>query len=200
MLTKKQKEVYDFIKNYFLHEGLSPTQKEIKEHFGLKSFGSVQKYLKYLQEYGLIENEWNARRGIQLINSESLNDGSKTLPLLGSIAAGNPIEAIENSERIEVPDHLYNPTKTNFCLTISGDSMIDKGILNNDIVIIEHQKYANEGQIIAAIIDGEATLKIYQKKQNSIRLLPANKNFKPITVTNQNFSIAGVLVGLFRSY
>ena len=197
MLTKKQKEVLDYISQYISQEGVSPTQKEIKDHFGFKSFGSVQRYLKYLQDHGLISNEWNARRGIQLNQQNNISE--TTLPLLGDIAAGIPIEAIENSERIEVPPHLFNPKKSNFCLQISGDSMVDKGIIDGDIVIIEERKTAEQGEIVAAIIDNEATLKILKQDKNQIKLLPANKKYKPITVTD-NFKIAGVLVGLFRSY
>tara|TARA_B100000925_G_scaffold291923_1_gene282531 strand:- start:2014 stop:2607 length:594 start_codon:yes stop_codon:yes gene_type:complete len=197
MLTKKQKEVFDFITDYIKSEGVSPTQKEIKDHFGFKSFGSVQRYLKYLQDHGLLSNEWNARRGIQLNKNKEIND--TTLPLVGSIAAGNPIEAIQNSERIEVPVHLFNSKKTNFCLEVSGDSMIEKGILDGDIVIIEQKEIANQGEIVAAIIDNEATLKIFKKEKDHIQLIPANKKYKPITV-KENMKIAGVLVGLLRSY
>ena len=197
MLTKKQKEVFDFITDYINSEGVSPTQKEIKDHFGFKSFGSVQRYLKYLQDHGLLSNEWNARRGIQLNKNKELND--TTLPLVGSIAAGNPIEAIQNSERIEVPVHLFNSKKLNFCLEVSGDSMIEKGILDGDIVIIEQKEIANQGEIVAAIIDNEATLKIFKKEKDHIQLIPANKKYKPITV-KENIKIAGVLVGLLRSY
>ncbi len=201
MLTKKQKEVFEYIKTYTSSEGISPTQKEIKEYFGFKSFGSVQRYLKYLQEKDLISVEWNGRRGIQLIsnNQNSGNQVSCQLPLLGTIAAGNPIEAIEENEKVEVPLDLFNPAKLNFCLRIQGDSMIEKGILDDDIVIIEHQTTAESGAIIAAIIDNEATLKIFKKEQNQIKLYPANHKYKPIKVTN-NFQIAGVLVGLLRKY
>lgn len=201
MLTKKQKEVFDYIKTYTTSEGISPTQKEIKEYFGFKSFGSVQRYLKYLQEKELISVEWNGRRGIQLRSNDqgSSNQLTCQLPLLGTIAAGNPIEAIENNEKIEVPLDLFNPAKLNFCLKIQGDSMIEKGILDEDIVIIEHQTTAETGTIVAAIIDNEATLKIFKKEQDQIKLYPANQKYKPITVTN-NIQIAGVLVGLLRKY
>ena len=197
MLTKKQKEVFDYITTYIKNEGVSPTQKEIKDYFGFKSFGSVQRYLKYLQDHGLLTNEWNARRGIQLIEDDSTLES--TLPLLGNIAAGNPIEAIENCERIEVPSNLFNSKKTNFCLQVSGDSMIERGILDGDIVIIEERKSAEQGSVVAAIIENEATLKILKKERDHIKLLPANKKYKPIIVKN-DLKIAGVLVGLFRSY
>ena len=201
MVTKKQKEVFDYIKHYSNSEGISPTQKEIKEHFGFKSFGSVQRYLKYLQEENLISVEWNGRRGIQLNSPSNIPSENETsfLPLLGEIAAGVPIEAIENTEKIEVPIDLYNPTKVNFCLRIQGDSMIERGILDEDIVIIEHRPTAEQGDIVAAVIDNEATLKIFKKDNDCIKLYPANSKYKPLVV-KKNFKIAGVLVGLLRKY
>ena len=200
MLTKKQKEVYDYIKNYSAIEGYSPTQKEIKEHFGFKSFGSVQRYLKYLQQEELISVEWNGRRGIQVTERQHHSERPSThLPLLGSIAAGNPIEAIENSEKIEVPTDLFNPSKSNFCLKIKGDSMIERGILDEDLVIIEQRNTAENGDIVAAIIENEATLKIFKRENGEIKLYPANKTYKPLLVTN-DLKIAGVLVGLLRKY
>jgi repressor LexA len=197
MLTKKQKEIYDYIVKYINDEGVSPTQKEIKEYFGFKSFGSVQRYLRYLQDHQLISNEWNARRGIQL--NKSNKKTNNTLPIMGNIAAGIPIEAIEHNDEIEVPPHLYNPRKTNFCLQVNGDSMIEKGIMDGDIVIIEQRKTAEQGEIIAAIIDNEATLKIMKKEKGQIKLIAANRKYKPISV-KEDLKIAGVLVGLLRSY
>ncbi|MAW07364.1 MAG: repressor LexA [Halobacteriovoraceae bacterium] len=206
MLTKKQNEVFEYIKTYLTDNGYSPTQKEIKEHFGLKSFGSVQRYLRYLQEYGLIENSWNARRGIQ-VNKDSNSSKNQTnnkftsLPFVGDIAAGIPIEAIENcTEHLDVPSHLFNREKVNFCLQVKGDSMIDAGIIDKDVVIIEKSDNPKNGQIVAAIIEGEATLKTFKKTRNNIQLIPANRNYETILLSNGDLQIAGVLVGLIRTY
>lgn len=206
-LTKKQKEVFDYIKTYTSEYGYSPTQKEIKEHFGLKSFGSVQRYLKYLKEAELLASDWNARRGIQINDpqieehSQSLDPHSLELPLLGLVAAGNPIEAIENpTETTVVPKHFVKPQHRHFALTVQGDSMIEDGILEDDIVVIRESSTAKVGQTVVAVIDGEATLKKYYPKQNSIELHPANSRLSPIIVTEGNLRLVGTLVGLIRHY
>lgn len=221
-ITKKQKEIYDYIAEYVLANGYAPTQKEIKDHFEFKSFGSVQRYIKYLSDAGYIETDWNARRGITLLGGlgESAStgidlpagpsystptlDNTSSIPLLGSIAAGNPIEAIEGaSDSIEVPTYMIKSSSAkHFALTIEGNSMIEDGILNGDIVICRHQLDAKKGETVAAVIDGEATLKHYYPHGNTIELRPANKDYSPIMVDADSgqFAIAGIMVGLLRSY
>ncbi len=202
MITKKQKAVLEFINEYFKINGISPTQKEIKDHFNLKSFGSVQRYLKYLKEAGLISSEWNSRRGLKAINDESKDhDNFPKIPIIGEIAAGNPIEAIENcNDFINVPVTMIKKSGTHFGLNVTGDSMIDLGINDGDLAVIRSQQQANNGDIIAAIIDGEATLKTFEKNNKTLRLLPANKNYSPIIVNSSSFQIAGVLTGIIRAY
>jgi len=199
-LTKNQKQVLDYIESYLGECGYSPTQKEIKGHFGLKSYGSVQRYLKYLKEGGYLETDWNRRRGIKPVIQEQLN---VEIPLVGEIAAGDPLMAIENTQdKIEVPISFVPGNHCYFALKIRGESMIEEGIFEDDIVIIKQQNEARPGQIIAAIIDGEATLKKYYPKNNLVELVPANKNFETIKVNphEKNFGLAGILVGLLRSY
>ncbi len=221
-ITKKQKEIYDYIAEYSLVNGYAPTQKEIKDHFEFKSFGSVQRYIKYLADAGYIETDWNARRGITLLGDLADNHSdyddlpagpslsklntidSTSIPLLGSIAAGDPIEALESaSDSIEVPKHMIRSSSArHFALNISGNSMIEDGILDGDIVICRHQLDAKKGETVAAIIDGEATLKHYHPTGSEIELRPANKDYSPIIVDKDSgdFSIAGIMVGLLRSY
>lgn len=201
-LTKKQKEFYDFIKAFNLEHGHSPTQKEIKDHFGLKSFGSVQKYLQYLTKEGLLENQWNQRRSLEIKSNEVESD-SDHIPLLGLVAAGNPIEAIENpTNTIAVPRHFLKGGFRYFALTVKGDSMIDAGILEGDVIVCRSTKEARNGQIVVAVIDGEATVKTLSYQKKSIELLPSNKNYSPIVVDESvgDFKIVGSLVGLLRSY
>ncbi|MGI4992746.1 transcriptional repressor LexA [Halobacteriovorax sp. GFR7] len=216
-LTKKQNQVYLYIKNYFQAEGYAPTQKEIKEHFGLKSFGSVNKYMHYLQEAGKIEVDWNARRGIKILDEEQLsskeldqqmsaltnsNANFSEVPLLGDVAAGNPIEAIENpSEHTLVPNHMVSRPGKYFALNVQGDSMINDGIHEGDILVCRAQENANQGQTVIALVDNEATVKNFFKKKNSVELHPANDRLSPFIITEANdFRIAGVVVGLMRSY
>lgn len=201
-LTKKQKEFYDFIVAYNNEHGHSPTQKEIKDHFGLKSFGSVQKYLQYLSKEGLLESQWNQRRSLEIKSAEVESD-SDHIPLLGLVAAGNPIEAIENpTNTIAVPRYFLKGGYRYFALTVKGDSMIDSGILEGDVIVCRSTKEARNGQIVVAVIDGEATVKTIQYQKKSIELLPSNKNYSPIIVdeTVADFKIVGNLVGLLRSY
>lgn len=201
-ITKKQKEFYDYIVAYNKEHGHSPTQKEIKDHFGLKSFGSVQKYLQYLNKEGLIEREWNQRRSLEIKNDEVESD-SDHIPLLGLVAAGNPIEAIENpTNTIAVPRTFLKGGFKYFALTVKGDSMIEAGILEGDVIVCRATKEARNGQIVVAVIDGEATVKTFNHQKKTIELLPANKNYSPIIVDENvgDFKIVGNLVGLLRSY
>jgi len=204
-ITKKQKEVLDFITSYWDKHEVAPTQKEIKEAFGLKSFGSVQRYLKYLKDAGHIDSNWNARRGLRPkeTKAQSVDENTIEIPLLGDVAAGIPIEAIENPDNtIAIPTHMIRDSKRYYALNVKGDSMIEDGILDGDIIVCRHQQNANKGQTIIAIVDGEATVKRYSPLKNTIELIPANSTMKPIQVdpTQSEFSIAGILVGLMRSY
>lgn len=205
-LTDKQKEVYDFIRSYADTHGYAPTQKEIKEHFELKSFGSVQRYIKYLVDAGLIECDWNARRGLKLVDENeghisSTPQDAAEIPLLGKVAAGIPIEALAHpDETIKVPLEMLRSSGQHFALRVRGSSMIEDGILNNDIIVCKVQQKAEQGQTVVALIEGEATVKRFYKKQNRIELHPANSEMVPIIVEDGNFNIAGIVVGLLRRY
>lgn len=202
-ITKKQKEFYDYIVSYNQDHGHSPTQKEIKDHFGLKSFGSVQKYLQYLNKEGLIETQLNQRRSLEVKTRDNNDSDSEQIPLLGLVAAGNPIEAIENpTNTISVPRYFLKGGFKYFALTVKGDSMIEAGILEGDVIVCRSTKEARNGQIVVAVIDGEATVKTFNQQKKSIELLPANKNYLPIVVDENilDFKIVGNLVGLLRSY
>jgi len=210
-LTKKQKEVYDYILSYNQKNGYAPTQKEIKEHFQLKSFGSVQRYIKYLTQSGLLETDWNARRGLKALavpdqemaqNDTNLTDNNG-IPLLGDVAAGDPIEALENpTEFISVPPQLMRKNGRYFALKVRGDSMIEDGILEEDYVVCRQQENAQQGQTVVAVVDGEATLKRYYKHSDHIELRPANQRLRPFKITSESgeLRIAGVMVGLVRLY
>ena len=202
-LTKKQKEVFDYICKYSDEHGIAPTQKEIKEYFNFKSFGSVQRYLKYLKDGGYLESEWNSKRGLQVKDQAQSMSESLELPLLGLVAAGNPIEAIENpSETIGVPPSMITThNKRHFALRVSGESMIEDGILDGDIVFIKEQQNADNGQTVVAVVDGEATLKNLEKKSKEVILHPANSSMSPIRVgPDRHIKIVGVMVGLIRQY
>lgn len=195
-LTRKQKEVLDYITEYVRENDFSPTQKEIQEFFGFKSLGSVQDYIKYLTNGGYLVNDSHSVRGLM---PSVVQQNTEEIPLLGSIAAGVPIEAIENSEKISVPIHMLGKGQY-YALKVKGESMIDDGILSGDIAIIKHQTEANNGQIVVAVVENETTLKHYFKKAKQVELHPANKTMKPILIKDKECEIRGVLVGLIRAY
>jgi SOS regulatory protein LexA len=200
-ITKKQKDVFDYIVEYSCTHGCSPTQKEIKEHFGLKSFGSVQRYIKYLVDAGYLESDWNARRGLKAQNFMSENNFEVEIPLLGLVAAGNPIEALENPDNtIAVPSHLIKPGHRFFALTVKGESMIEDGILEDDVLICQVQNEASQGQKVIGVVEGDATVKNFFKFKDRIELHPANSTMTPIVIRGGDFRIAGVVVGLVRRY
>jgi repressor LexA len=199
-ITKKQKQVFDYIKEYFASHGVSPTQNEIKDYFGFKSFGSVQKYIQYLTEAGFLKNSWNARRGLEPVDLEKESFEKFEIPLLGSVAAGSPIEAIQRQEMISIPPTMVKSTKDIFALNVQGQSMIDDGILDGDIIICKKQSTANNGDTVVALIDNEATVKRFYKKANSVELHPANSSMKPFIYKGGNLKIEGIVVGLLRVY
>ncbi len=195
-LTRKQKEVLDYITEYVRGNGYSPTQKEIQENFGFKSLGSVQDYIKYLTNGGYLQNDSHSVRGLM---PAAVQQNSEEIPLLGSIAAGIPIEAIENTDMISVPVQMLGRGK-HYALKVKGESMIEEGILSGDIAIIKHVTQAENGQIVVAVVENETTLKRYFKKAKQIELHPANKTMKPIIIKDKECEIRGLLVGLIRSY
>jgi repressor LexA len=201
-LTIKQKSVYQYICSYWEQNGLAPTQNEIKDHFGFKSLGSVQRYLHYLKSNNLINIEFNGRRGITPCIFKN-NTPSFSIPILGDAQCGEPQLLIENYEgELEVPPHLI-PSKNNkyFALKMRGSSMIEAGIFENDIVIVKKQTSANKGDIIVAIINGEATVKKFYPLNDKIELHPANPSFTPIIVdNNDSFHLAGKIVSLMRTF
>lgn len=195
-LTKKQKEVLDYITDYVRENSFSPTQKEIQENFGFKSLGSVQDYIKYLTTGGYLQNDSHSVRGLM---PATVQQNTEEIPLLGSVAAGVPIEAIENTDMISVPTHMLG-RGTHYALRVRGESMIEEGILSGDVAIIKQQTQAENGQIVVAVIDNETTLKRFYKKAKQIELHPANKTMKPIIVKDRECEIRGLLVGLIRTY
>jgi repressor LexA len=193
-LTKRQKEILDFIKKYRAEQGISPTQREIREKFQLSSFGTVQKHLKRLEEKGALSREWNRSRGI----APSGDTGGR-VSLLGMVAAGRPIEPFPDEESIEVPASLLGKGE-HFVLRVRGDSMVDDGIHDGDYVIVSKRTSAQNGQTVVALIRGEATLKRYYLEGSRVRLQPANTAMKPLTVDARDVTLQGVVTGLIRDY
>lgn len=193
-LTSRQKEIYEFLKDKIRNRGYGPTVREIGSHFGIRSPNGVMCHLKALERKGLITRESHMSRAIQL--SESPQE-RMSLPLAGQIAAGSPMLAVEQDERVDFTD-LFD-TDDHFCLRVKGESMIEDQIADGDYVIVKRQKTCRDGDIVAALVDGqEATLKRFYRERDRIRLEPANSTMKPIY--SDNVEVLGVLVGVVRHY
>ncbi len=199
-LTRRQKEVLDFIRNFITDRGYSPSLEEIGEGLSMSSVATVHKHLTHLMQKGYVRHEQNRKRSIDL---EGFSDAPTVeLPLLGTIAAGEPIEAIENKETITVPAELVPPRgRRTFVLKVKGNSMIDDHIMDGDFVIVVEGHTADNGQTVVALLDGErATLKRYYRDRDSIRLQPANDALEPIIVKERDIRVQGIVVGLMRRY
>lgn len=198
-LTPKQKEILDFIRAYRQKRGLSPTQREICEEFGYSSFGTLQKHIKLLLEKGVLVRDWNKRRSLVLAEEDKAA-GAVELPLAGRIAAGQPIEAEPEGETVAVPEVLTRRGQ-NYVLRVNGSSMIDDGIHDGDFVVVNRREKASNGEMVAALLNGEATLKrFYREADGRIRLQPANERMSPIWVAEGDLKVQGVVVGLMRKY
>lgn len=191
-LSPKQKQVLDFIKDFVRERGYAPSKQEIADHFGFRSRGTVSDYLKRLKTLGYIENG-EGRRNIQV------GQMGNPLPLLGKVAAGAPLAHFTRDESIEVPSNFLKKGKRHYCLRVAGDSMIDEAIRDGDIVVVADERTAENGQIVIASIEGEATLKKFYQKGNTVELHPANPHYDTLIVKAPTaFKIEGVLVGVLR--
>jgi len=199
-LTRRQKEILDFLSRHIERRGYAPTIEEIGEHFGLSSLATVHKHLTNLQEKGLIKREWNRSRALELVPSP-VRVRAVELPLLGRVAAGTPIEAISDMETIFVPEDMVGRKET-YVLQVKGDSMIEEQIRDGDYVIVENRQHARDGEMVIALLEGErVTLKkLYREGRGRVRLQPANARMKPIYVDQDDLRIQGVVIGVLRKY
>lgn len=198
-LTKRQKEILDYIEQSITENGYAPTLEEIGERFELRSMATVHKHLSNLETKGLIRRKWNHSRAIE-VTDDRRKATAVSIPLLGRVAAGRPIEAIEGNDTIEVPASLLRK-RDSYALRVTGDSMMDEGILDGDIILVEERPDPRSGEVVVAMVDGDATVKrFYREKNGSVRLQPSNANFKPIVVADGNLQIRGAVVGLVRRY
>ena len=200
-LTKRQNDILIFIKKYLATKGYPPTVREIGKALDLSSPATIHVHLHNLEDKGYLRMEKSKNRTIELlVENEYLNDDNKTNeePLLGKITAGNPIEAIENPDNyFSLPASLVPKNKSVFTLNVSGDSMINAGIFDGDIVIVEKSNTANNGEIVVAMTDeNEVTLKTFYKEKDHIRLQPENDTMAPFIFNN--ITILGKAIGLYR--
>ena len=200
-LTKRQEEILNYIKEYIVNHGYPPTVREIGADLGVSSPATIHAHLKNLEEKGFILKKETKNRAIELlVENEYAHKDNNTVevPLLGKVTAGSPIEAIENpNEYFDLPAYLVPNNKEVFTLTVSGESMINAGILDNDILIVEKKNTARNGEIVVAMNeDNEATVKTFYKEDGYFRLQPENDTMNPIIL--KNVYILGKVIGLYR--
>jgi repressor LexA len=202
-LTKRQRQVYDFISSFVQAKGYSPSFEEIGRGLGLSSLATVHKHISNLEKKGLLKRDYNRSRSIDVLQPRGRLKQAMaapfSLPLLGRIAAGRPIEAVENPESISLQD--FTGSKDVFVLQVRGDSMQDEAILNGDYVLVEKAQTARNGEIVVALIDGtETTLKRFYKEGDKIRLQPSNAAMQPIMVAAASVQLQGRVIGVLRKY
>ena len=198
-LTKRQREILDYLNDFIQQHGYAPSLEEIGRRFGLSSLATVHKHLTNLQEKGFIKRAWNRSRSVELVPSR-VGGRSVELPLLGYVAAGRPIEALVGSETIAVPEDLVGKRDT-YVLRVKGDSMIDEQIRDGDYVIVEDRHHAENGEMAIALVNGsDVTLKKWYLEQGHIRLQPANPAMQPMILELDQVQIQGVVIGVMRRY
>jgi len=197
-LTKKQKEILNFIVEYIKEHDYAPSFREIGEEFNLSSPATVHKHVEALRQKGMLKSGFNEARSLELTSKVWKLGKSVELPLLGLIQAGQPIEAVEDRQTISVPMDVVG-TENSYVLQVQGDSMIEDGILSGDYVVIERNFYPKNGDVVVALLDNAyATLKRYYREKSRIRLQPANSSMKPIFA--QNPAIQGVVKAVIRRF
>lgn len=198
-LTRRQKEVLDFITQFMDREGYSPSMEEIAAHFHFASLNAVFKHLEALESRGHLHRDANRARSIELATERP--SGVRDLPLFGTIAAGRPIEAIAINESLTVPEDLLSGRGEHYILRVQGESMIEEHIEDGDYVIVDARQQARNGEMVVALLDGEnVTLKKYYSEGSRVRLQPANRNLAPMFFDSGRVQIQGVVVGVMRKY
>jgi len=202
MLTPRQQAAYEFIAGFLARRGYAPSFEEIRRHLGLRSLNAVAKLVAQLRRRGALAHApTNAKRMLRPLGrgARPRAPAAQTVPLLGVIAAGRPIEAIEDPEPIELPGSLSGPGER-YALRVRGESMLEDGIRDGDVVVVRRAVRAENGQTVVAVVDGEATLKRFHQTGDQVELRPANPAFRSMQVPASRVEIRGILVGLLRRY
>ena len=200
-LTKRQKEILDYIGDFIGDRGYAPSFEEIAQFFGYSSLATVHEHLSNLERKGYIRKSYNESRSVELV-SQHHGHPSVELPLLGAVAAGLPIEAVADNETLTVPPDMVRKRKDNYVLRVEGNSMIDEQIRDGDYIVVQAQQSAEDGQMVVALVSGESATvkKLYREDGNQIRLQPANQTMGSIMVDANEVQVQGVVVGVIRKY
>ena len=198
-LTRRQREILDYLKEFIDERGYAPSLEEIGARFGLSSLATVHKHLMNLQEKGFIRRSWNRSRSVELVQTRA-GGRSVDLPLLGYVAAGEPIEAVVGAETVTVPEDLVGARET-YALRVRGSSMIDEQIRDGDLVVVEDRQVVRDGEMVVALLDGsDVTLKTFYREKSHVRLQPANETHAPIIARPEAVRVQGVVIGVIRRY
>jgi repressor LexA len=197
-LTKRQKELLDYLESHIKRQGYAPTLEEIGRHLRLGSIATVHKHLSNLEEKGVIRRKWNRSRAIEIVPRHRTARAVE-FPLLGRVAAGVPIEAIEVQDTIAVPEELARSSDA-YVLQVRGDSMINDGILDGDYIVVEGRPTARNGETAVVVVDGAATVKKFYRERGHVRLQPANPALSPMIVRDRDIEVKGVVVAVMRKY
>jgi repressor LexA len=199
-LTKRQKEILDFLEGFMSENGYAPSFEEIARHFGYTSLATVHEHLENLKQKGYIRKSYNASRSLELVPS-GIHASAVELPLLGTVAAGIPIEAITDNESIAVPEDFLTRGGEHYVLRVKGDSMIDEQIRDGDFVIVNARRTATNGEMVVALVGGEsATVKKFYRENGRVRLQPANTTMPPMFYREQEVAVQGIVIGVIRRY
>ena len=200
-LTKRQKEILDYIQGFIAERGYAPSFEEIAESFGYSSLATVHEHLSNLERKGFIRKSYNESRSIEVV-SPGQGPPAVELPLLGAVAAGLPIEAIRENETLAVPQDMVRRQKDNYVLRVEGNSMIEGQIRDGDYIVVQAEQTAADGEMVVALVRGDSATvkKLYRETGNRVRLQPANPTMQPIVVDADDVQIQGVVVGVIRKY
>jgi len=200
-LTKRQREILTYLSAYSEQNGFAPSFEEIAEHFDYNSLATVHEHLTNLERKGYIKRHYNESRAIEILPSEATPKAIE-LPLLGSVAAGLPIEALEDNETCSVPDSFVSRAGNHYVLRVRGNSMVDEQIKDGDLVVVNQRERADNGEMVIALIEGNSATvkKYYRERDGRIRLQPANETMQPIYVHENDIAIQGIVVGVIRRY
>jgi repressor LexA len=200
-LTKRQREILNYLTAYADQNGYAPSFEEIAEQFSYNSLATVHEHLSNLERKGYIKRSYNESRAIEILPSEATRHAVE-LPLLGNVAAGLPIEAITNQESLAVPDSFVGRGGSHYVLRVRGNSMIDEQIRDGDFVVVNERQRADNGETVIALLKGDSATvkKYYRERDGRIRLQPANDAMTPILVDEDEVTIQGVVVGVLRRY
>jgi repressor LexA len=200
-LTKRQREILNYLSNYSEQNGYAPSFEEIAEQFRYSSLATVHEHLSNLERKGYIKRSYNESRAIEILPTEATPRAIE-LPVLGSVSAGMPIESVEHNETMCVPDTMVRRGGNHYVLRVRGNSMIDEQIRDGDFVVINERRSADNGETVIALTNGSSATvkKFYRERDGRIRLQPANETMPPIYVSENDVMIQGVVVGVMRRY